>query len=447
MTPRDDRLAYIDQASFLSVRAIGRHQLGQLVWLYEHPVDYDGLRRFHQNYGHGLVGRRIERSALPFGRHRWVSVPGPQTDLEVAQPRPREAFNGWMDEQAQRPIDPELGPTWRVSVLPMTDGSTAVSAVLSHSVADGIGLLLTTAQAVTGQTRDFGYPAPRSRTRRQALASDARRTVRDLPELGRTIVGAAKLAYKRRDDFSNAGASRDSTPAADPVAGEQNVVIPTAAVFVDVAQWDARATELGGNSYSLLAGFVTRLAERMGRHRADGAVSLLVAMSDRTEDDTRANAVSLATVVVDAAPVTTDLSGVRAAMKKGLQTLRETPDETFALLPLTPFVPKRAVMKTSDVMFGDLPVSCSNVGELDPAVNRPDGTDAEYLFLRPVDQRVTRREIERVGGQLVVASGRLNGTVNIGIVAYENGGANTHSHLRELAAEVLAEFQLSGTII
>lgn len=441
MTRHDDRLAYIDQASFLSVRATGRHQLGQLVWLYEHPVDYDALRRFHRNYGHGLVGRRIERSALPFGRHRWVASVGSTSDLEVAQPRPREEFNAWMDEQAELPIDPEHGPGWRVGVLPMTDGSTAVSAVLSHTLADGIGLLLTSAQAATGNTQDFGYPAPRSRRRRRALASDAGQTLRDLPEVGRTVVAAAKLAYKRRDQLSGAG----PTPAA-PSGADESVVVPTASAFVSADDWDARANALGGNTYSLMAGFVSRLAIRMERHRPDGSVSLLVAMSDRTEGDTRANAISLATVVVDPTPVTENLTAVRAAMKQGLQTLKDTPDEAFALLPLTPFVPKRAVQRTAGVMFGDLPVSCSNVGPLDPAVNRPDGTDAEYLFLRPVDQGVTRHELERAGGHLVVASGRLNGMVSIGVVGYRLSGPNTHSALRQTVAEVLSEFDLTGTI-
>ena len=318
MTRPDDRLAYIDQASFLSLRAVGRQQLGQLVWVYEHPVDYDALRRFHRNYGHGLVGRLIERSALPFGRHRWVAAEGTTSDLEVAQPRPRDELNAWMDEQAELPIDPEFGPGWRVSVLPMTDGSTAVSAVLSHTLADGIGLLLTSAQAATGQTRDFGYPAPRSRRKRRALASDAAQSIRDLPELGRTAVAAAKLAYKRRDDFKSGASEAAPTGAGGP---DENVIVPTASLFVSADDWDARANALGGNSYSLMAAFVSRFAIRIGRHRADGAVSLLVAMSERTENDTRANAVSLATVVVDPAPVTQDLAAVRAAMKLGLQTL------------------------------------------------------------------------------------------------------------------------------
>ncbi len=43
----------------------------QVGWLYEHAVDFDELKRFHYNLGYGLLGRLIERSPLPFGRHRW----------------------------------------------------------------------------------------------------------------------------------------------------------------------------------------------------------------------------------------------------------------------------------------------------------------------------------------------------------------------------------------
>ena len=45
----------------------------QMVWVYDDAVDWDELRRFHQDFGFGLAGRMIEPSVLPFGRHRWVS--------------------------------------------------------------------------------------------------------------------------------------------------------------------------------------------------------------------------------------------------------------------------------------------------------------------------------------------------------------------------------------
>jgi hypothetical protein len=67
-------------------------------------------------------------------------------------------------------------------------------------------------------------------------------------------------------------------------------------------------------------------------------------------------------------------------------------------------------------------------------------------MLRAVDQNVTRSYIESVGGQLVVVGGRLLGKMNISVVAYQPGGKNSKPHLRELVAQTLAEFDLTGVI-
>jgi hypothetical protein len=108
--PADCTLAYIDQASFLGLRALGRGPLVQFSWIYERPVDLDGLRRLHRNLGHGLLGRLIERSAVPFGRHHWVAWAGPADLAVTAAPRPRDQATAWLDEQLALPIDPEHGP-------------------------------------------------------------------------------------------------------------------------------------------------------------------------------------------------------------------------------------------------------------------------------------------------------------------------------------------------
>jgi hypothetical protein len=123
------------------------------------------------------------------------------------------------------------------------------------------------------------------------------------------------------------------------------------------------------------------------------------------------------------------------------------PDETLQLLPLVPLVPKRALKRVADLFFrssSDLPVSCSNLGDIHPAVGRPDGTDAEYLMVRGVDQNVRRADIERAGGQLVVVAGRIGGRLSIGIEAYQPNEENPKPRLRELAARTLAEFELSS---
>lgn len=441
----DNRLAFIDQASFLGLRATGQGQVLQCVWVYERAVDFDRLRRFHHNLGYGLLGRRIECSPLPFARHRWVSCRGPSLIDIAERTRPRNELSAWADERAQLPIDPEWGPAWHLGVAPFTDGSTAISLVASHTVADGLGLCRAIADAVKGDMRDFGYPPPRSRTRLRAVLQDARQTAQGAPEVVRTLVAAAQLAGRRRRDIAR---SRESRRFAIPGRGE-NVVVPAITIYIDLDDWDGRAKALGGTSNSLFAGFAARLAECFGRRRADdGAVTLSFPVSDRTDDDTRANALSFAGVAVEPARVTTDLRDVRSAIKQALQALREVPDESLQLLPLTPLTPKRAVKRLADVAFGydDLPVGCSNLGDIDPAVGRPDGSDADCVSLRLMEQHVTRASLERTRGQLFLASGRIGGKIFITVVGYRLGAKNSKPDLRELAAQTLAEFDLTGAM-
>jgi hypothetical protein len=443
---QDDVMALIDQAAFLPLQATDRRMLAQIVWYYERTVDIDELRRFHANLGFGLLGRRIERSPLPFGRHRWVSCPGPQAELDIAEPRPRAAFSDWLDERAELPVHPEHGPGWHLGVLPMTDGSTAVSLVASHCLADGLGLFATIVDAIKGNARDFGHPPPHSRNRWRAMAADAGRTVRDLPDLGRTLVTGAKLAARNRRELVRARPSRHIRPA--QWHGNRRIVVPAISIVVDVADWDARAEALGGTPYSLLAGLAARLGDRVGRGRAeDSSVSLIIAMSDRTPEDTRANALRFAPTRVNAAEVTTDLTGTRLAIRRALTALREEPDARVEMLPITPFVPLWAVARAADMVLGDHPVSCSHLGEIDSTAGRPDGDDADYVVARGVDQNVSQRQIEQVGGLLVVAALRCGAKTTISIVAYQPGEANTKALLRDLAARTLAEFGLTGEIV
>ncbi|MGE0221052.1 hypothetical protein [Mycolicibacterium sp.] len=446
----DPILAYLDQATFLAQRATGRAQLTQLVWVYERPLDYAGLESFHENFGYGLAGRRIERSAVPFGRHRWVSAVGPAADLDVAvHPRARGALSDWIDERAQLPVDPEHGPGWHLGVLPMTDGSTAVSLVGSHCLFDGLGLLQTVGHAVDGTVREIGYPAPGERPRARAVAADAARAAREAGPAVRALRAGLRMARQRHDgprqDGPRPDVARPAAPAAPAGGGDDTIVLPAVSVFVDLPDWDRAAERRGGNGHSLLAGFAAELGARMRRRAADGTVALLIAISDRADGDTRANALRFARA--DITPGTADLTATRAALRTALGAVREAPDETFALLPLTPFIPKRAVRHMSRAVFGAKPVSCSNLGEVAAEVTRVDGTEAEYLLLRPADQNVSRREIESCGGHLVLAAGRVAGRMSIGIVGYQPAVATTKADLRALAAAALDGCGLTATMI
>jgi len=445
----DPWLALMDQGFFAGHRAAGQKEVTQCVWVYEHPVDFDGLRRFHHNLGYGLMGRRIERSPLPFGRHRWVVDRWP-LDIDIAErARPRAELSDWVDERSQLPVDAERGPAWHMGVLPLTDGATAITVVASHYVVDGLGFVVAVADAILGNTRDLGYPPPSARTRLRAVVQDARQTARDAPQVGRALVTAARLVRKQARDRHDG----DRSPAPPSVAvgkgGDDDiVVVPGITMYVGLPEWDACAAALGGTSNTLVAGLAAKLAERMGRRRGDGAVTLQLPISDRAEGDTRAVALSLARVNIDPARVTTDLSDARVAIKQALTTLRETPDEAAQLLWLAPWTPKPTFKRMVDAGFADpdLPVIVSNLGDLGSLVNRADGTPAEYLAGRGMRQDLTRRWLERIGGEMYLLSLRIGGKISITARAYQPGAENTKPALRELAKRTLAEFDLTGEI-
>jgi hypothetical protein len=438
-----DRLTYLDQASFLGLRATGLEQLAQWVWVYERAVDLDGLGRFHDNLRHGLFGRLIERSPLPFGRHRWVAAPD-TVDIDVAEmARPRAELSDWADEHAQSPIDPEWGPGWRLAVQPFTDGSTAVSLLASHCLVDGLAGGLAIADAANGRHHDFGYPPARSRTLLRALGSDARQTLRDIPEVARAIAAMARLARGGQQDLARLGGSQPIAASTD----DATVMIPAITIQLDARDWDARAAALSGTSNALLNAIAAKAGERLGRRRADdGGVSLRFVVSDRGEHDTRANALSFVTIEVDPTRVTRDLAEVRVAIKQALSTLGDAPDESLAVLPVTPWTPQWAVRRMAEALFTDFSVGCSNLRDVDPATGRPDGTDADSFCARGVTQHITRKVLERIQGQVTLASGRFSGKVFITVVAYDVDGRNSKPDLRELMADTLAEFELAGTI-
>ena len=324
-----------------------------------------------------------------------------------------------------------------------SDGSTGVALALSHCLIDGTGAVAAIMESVLGQGRDLGYAQPGSRTRWQGLRADLRQARRDWPEVRRTVVAAAKMLHRRRHEIQKSGDTRPAVTAGNP---DEYVLLPFAGTHIDVEQWDAKCATLGGNTYSLAAAFAARLGVRMERHRKhDNNIALMVAVNDRTSmEDTRANAMAFANLTVDPTHVAKDLTDLRGALRTSLSTAKDQPDELFILLLLTPFIPLRAVTKTADLVLGDMPVTCSNFAELPDLMCRPDGVNqATFLNCWGVEQKVKRADIERPGGLLVVASGRYNGRVNLGIVGYQVGAENDRAMLRELVRETLAEFDLT----
>jgi len=444
----DNTLAYIDQGSFLALRALGRGPLIQFTWIYDRAVDLDGLRRFHANLGFGLLGRRIERSALPFGRDRWVAAPGPATIEIAAEDRPRAEVWEWADERLRLPVDPQHGPSWHLGVQPLTGGGTAVTLIVSHSVGDAKAIIDATVDAVRGVRRDLGYPQPGYRTRRQAMREDGRRALRDVPEMAKAVVAAARVARKESEGLSTSVKS-GGKPRAGRGAGADSgeVVVPNSVVFFDVEQWDRRARELGGSSNSLFVGLGARLGQILGRVDADGMVRVSLPVSERMPGDTRANALTATTVTVDPSKVTTDLGEVRSDLKTALTALADTPNELLGPLALVPLTPAFLVRRLEGLVqqVGN-PIGCSNLGVLPPETSRPDGTEADYLTLRMLEPKITPTVLDRMGGLLFVGSGRTDRHVSVTVGSWVVGGTNTRAALRGAFARALTDMGLVGTV-
>jgi len=432
-----------DQALFLGERATGVTSVIQCIWVYDRAIDVDGLRRFHQHLQRGRLARRIERSPLPFGRHRWV-MSSDSSDIEFTQtPRPREEFDDWLTDQANTPLDAEHGPGWHLAVVPFTDGGTGVSLVVAHSLIDGVGLAMAVVEATAGVDDAIEFPLAGSRRRWRAMREDARQTARDIPAVGRAARAAVRVARRHRRD---AGASaRASKRVAIP---DERIMLPSATAFIDASEWDARAQSLGGTSNALLAGLAADAAQRMGRVTAgEGAVLLSIPVNERTDGDTRANAVTNVDVTVDPTNATADLRGIRTAIKQALIQHNEVPDERLALLPIVPLVPKRLMKRMVSVATGNAAsVVSSNLGEVPSQVTRPDGTDADYTTARSVYPGMTRATMQRTGGVLGFISGRVNGKVGISVLSYQPGRPNSDAELRQTLTSTFAAFSLNATM-
>jgi hypothetical protein len=178
----------------------------------------------------------------------------------------------------------------------------------------------------------------------------------------------------------------------------------------------------------------------------DGLVTISVPVNERLPDDNRGNALTAVTLVTDPRTVTEDLTGVRSALKAALTDLAATRNELLAALPLTPLVPRRAARRVESLVLRSKVIGSSHVGDLDPAANRPDGTDADSFAAR-MAEHITSEHLRRVGGIFFpLVAGRIHGQVWVSIGFCNADGTTTREQLAEVARGALADFGMTGTV-
>ena len=175
-------------------------------------------------------------------------------------------------------------------------------------------------------------------------------------------------------------------------------------------------------------------------------MTLSVPVNERTPDDTRGNALTSVTVVADPEEVTTDLRPLRAQIKNSLSTMGQVRDGLFAPLPLVPLTSKAVARKLEQTVIPRGVVGSSNLGELAPAVNRPDGTEADFFAVR-LTEALTAADLQRAGGAFFpVVSGRIRGRLSMGIAYTNRDATTTRAELFDAVRGTLGDFGLSAVL-
>jgi hypothetical protein len=272
-----------------------------------------------------------------------------------------------------------------------------------------------------------------------SLAPELLRSVQDAPATFRALAQLFRTAR-----------TTSKTPKPSPAkttADGRTVVFPSAFVRVPTAAWDAKARSLGAHRFTLLAALTAAFAESLGRIRSDD-VTLVIPVNQREGlSDSEGNCVSLATLKVPAGEPHGRLHGLQRRLQTTLLRTRREPDPLAVLLPLVPYVPKRAFLAASDLALGglaDLPVTCSYLGEWSPDVLRVDGTAADRFCFRGVDRNAKVSAIEARQGVASLPACVIADFLILNFVAYQPGVVTEPQHLLALIDRLLASYGLTG---
>ncbi|MGW2095355.1 hypothetical protein [Promicromonospora sukumoe] len=158
--------------------------VNQVLWRLDGPFDAARLRDLAEHLAAGALHRRVVRSRMPGARHRWAPAGTlPVLDLQTAAV-PEGGIGAWAQAQADVPLDPARGLSWRISAAdvagrpggrpgaggPGAVAGSIVSLTCAHAVADGAALIDAVVRAAT-HAEPLAVPVPERGGR--ALLADA----------------------------------------------------------------------------------------------------------------------------------------------------------------------------------------------------------------------------------------------------------------------------------
>ncbi|BDT92038.1 MULTISPECIES: hypothetical protein [Nocardia] len=426
------RLTDIDCVSARGHSALGGTLAIQAVWRYDRPVDIAALERFHETLRHGSLGRAVAPAMIPAAGDRWTTRVE-FSPLEVAdEPLPAGALEAWIAEQGHAELRTFGGPAWRLAATHLDNGESAVSLLVSHTLADGHAFCAAVTDAVAGKRLDLVYPSD-GFGRMRLLADDLRSAARR----ARSFPSAAGLALRL-------ATARHGGPTGDA----PNFRLPTITATVPAQPWHAAARARGGTGTTLAVAMMAAIATELGRIDEQGRVRMMMPVSTRTADDLRANALTSIAFELDAHEgEPADLASLRAVMKEKLTEAAASGQDVPPLVPVAVALPRGRYAHLARQAATD-PIStvCSSLGKLDPEILRIDGRPASAMMLGLVNQSLNSRTVvtER-GGTLYVALIEAAETITLRVMGYHPPTLLDAERLTELVRSALAEYELSAT--
>lgn len=388
--------------------------VNQVLWRLDGPYDADRLRELAEGLAAGALHRRVVRARVPGARHQWAPAGTlPVLDLQTAAVA-ESAVGTWAQAQADLPLDPARGRSWRLAAADVvadaeagTDDSSVVGGIVSltcaHAVADGAALIDALVRAST-RADPIVVPAPERGTR--ALLADAADAAAQAAAVARWAQARARQSARARRTppapLLIEAAPTPAAPSAEPVetpAGD-SWRAPVLHLELPADRVAQVAAEHGGTPNTWFVAFLARLVHATGRFPGE-PVPVALPVSTRGEDDPRANSTKIARVTIPADVLATrDLGWVRAATKEAYTAVgRAEPGVSPVPLELVQMLPDTVVSKLPQP-----PVAAalaSNLGTPPEGYTQAPGGAVRAVATLSHYQGATAAELRAAGGGLV----------------------------------------------
>jgi hypothetical protein len=416
---------------------------GQLMWIYDRPVDRAGLDAFHAALCRGRLGRVAAPALLGAAGDRWTAraefapITYQDDPVDVAD------LQHWFAAQTRAELHIYGGPTWRLSVTALTDGGSAVSLVATHSISDGRALLAAVGEAITDTGPAQRYAAD-GYGRTRLLLADIGAAVPNLL-LAAAAWASAQAVALRGLVFDRAPAEPVTQTAPAPADPDRPAKTNRVTICVPASRWNAIAKSGGGTSRTLAVAVVAGVATELGWVDDDGLVNMDLPVSVRTPaNDHMANAISVVSFAVDAGERgTLDLAALRATMKQALESAATTAAGDRRLWRLLPAIPRarwlRLVTAAIAQSSNACRTNCSMMGRVDNLIGRVDGTDAAMVTagLAAEDDYVATH-----GGILRADMIEVNDQVTVRISACQPANPTDAAQLAAVVTEICERYGL-----